>query len=253
MAHKPSARAEARKALDDLKDVANKIGGAVIISSGGQSVTIGSDPPTDGDGVILDASRPRILVRLGEIAVMEIGLILGTGATLESFEALFSIYRAIGSKSGALHWAIADAAAFCEKRWGSTYDKMIEVTGLSYSRISNMATVARKFSLDRRRVKLTFRHHEEVAAIESEEKQDYYLDKAVELKLTAAGLRAFILRSGKPREGGKDAQPARDTEPDWRHLDGRLGDIVIVDECAWFRAGGQLYLICALEGDDAES
>lgn len=65
-----------------------------------------------------------------------------------------------------------------EKAIKSKYERLIQGTDYSYKTLSNFAAVSRRISFPRRRGNLTYTHHVEVAYLNSEEQQDYYLDLA---------------------------------------------------------------------------
>lgn len=58
------------------------------------------------------------------------------------------------------------------------YERLVQQTDYSYKSLSNFAAVSRRIPFPRRRGNLSYSHHAEVAYLDSEEKQDYYLDVA---------------------------------------------------------------------------
>jgi len=65
-----------------------------------------------------------------------------------------------------------------EKATKSKYERLIQGTDYSYKTLSNFAAVSRRIPFPRRRGNLTYTHHVEVAYLDTEEQQDYYLELA---------------------------------------------------------------------------
>jgi hypothetical protein len=84
-----------------------------------------------------------------------------------------------------------------EKRsWDhSIYDEAVAVTGYDIGTLQNLASVARSVDVSRRREKLSFSHHVEVASLD-EALQRLWLDRALEHELSRHELRASI-KAGK--------------------------------------------------------
>ena len=94
-----------------------------------------------------------------------------------SFERWQALGRRIGSINNASSWWLGDWAFYGEGRYGEKYKQAIAVTGLDYQTLRNYAWVAGRFDLSRRRDKLSFAHHAELAAL-PEHEQDKWLDQA---------------------------------------------------------------------------
>jgi hypothetical protein len=79
-------------------------------------------------------------------------------------------------------WWVGDWLLYGEGRkadWGQKYDEAIERTGLAYGTLRNTVFVAKRFSqLSRRRDKLSWAHHQEVAGLPTEKDQDKWLSRA---------------------------------------------------------------------------
>jgi hypothetical protein len=74
-------------------------------------------------------------------------------------------------------WWLADWLLFGESHFSDRYRKAIDETSLDYQTLRNYAWVGRHFDRSRRRARLSFQHHAEVAALPSDE-QDLWLDRA---------------------------------------------------------------------------
>lgn len=79
-------------------------------------------------------------------------------------------------------------------RWGEKYAEAARITGIDAKTLRNIVYVASRFELSRRRDNLTWTHHAEVAALEASE-QEEWLDRAVDLRLSATDLRVEIRSS----------------------------------------------------------
>jgi hypothetical protein len=88
-------------------------------------------------------------------------------------------------------WWLGDWLTYGISRYPDHYRAAVRKTGLDYQTLRNYAWIARKFSLSRRRDKLSFQHHSEVAAM-PERDQDYWLDRAERLGWSRAELRKRI-------------------------------------------------------------
>jgi hypothetical protein len=101
---------------------------------------------------------------------------------------------------------IADSSAWCLGDWliyGKThyvdrYKLAIKAVSLDYQTLRNYAWVARRFDIGRRRDRLSFQHHAEVAALAVED-QEKWLDRAVESTWSVKHLRAQV--KGERTEG----------------------------------------------------
>lgn len=96
--------------------------------------------------------------------------------------------RFIKSAEGAVHWWIGDWIRHGEHAYGEKYTQYIDELGFDYGTLRNDVFVAERIDLSRRRDKLSFAHHQEVARFEPKE-QDELLDKAEKLKVSIRDLR----------------------------------------------------------------
>lgn len=115
------------------------------------------------------------------------------------------IGRQISIISDASGWWLGDWLVFGETRYADRYRRAVAETSLDYQTLRNYAWVARKFTLGRRRAKLSLQHHAEVAALPRGE-QDIWLDRAERFTWSKAELR----RQLKQRGNGSRAKPAVD-------------------------------------------
>jgi hypothetical protein len=74
-------------------------------------------------------------------------------------------------------WCLGDWLIYGQDQYADRYRLAIDSARLDYQTLRNYAWVARRFELSRRRIRLSFQHHAEVAALPPEE-QDRWLDLA---------------------------------------------------------------------------
>ncbi|MGC7102069.1 LmbU family transcriptional regulator [Amycolatopsis lurida] len=79
--------------------------------------------------------------------------------------------------SDASAWWLADWLVYGQSQFPDRYKRAILETSLDYQTLRNYAWVGRKFSSSRRRDKLSFQHHAELASL-SDADQDEWLDRA---------------------------------------------------------------------------
>jgi hypothetical protein len=93
----------------------------------------------------------------------------------------FSSWELIGSQLSLIAdssaWWLGDWLVYGERKYANRYKRAVERTDLDYQTLRNYAWVSRRFPLARRREKLTFGHHAEVAALPGPE-QDLWLRRA---------------------------------------------------------------------------
>lgn len=95
-------------------------------------------------------------------------------------------------------WWLGDWLVYGKANYSDRYQLAIQGAGLRYQTLRNYAWVARRFDHTRRRAKLTFQHHAEVASLPLEE-QEWLLDQAERGSWTTKQLRNAI-RAGRNGE-----------------------------------------------------
>jgi hypothetical protein len=92
----------------------------------------------------------------------------------------FEDWRGVGCQiariSNGSSWWLGDWVNYGERAYGERYRSALDVTQLDYQTLRNYAWVARRFEASRRRERLSFQHHAEVAAL-PEADQDLWLDR----------------------------------------------------------------------------
>jgi hypothetical protein len=121
--------------------------------------------------------------------------------------------RRLGAMSRVSNWWIGDWLQYGAARWGEKYSEAARITGCDVKTLRNIAYVARRFDLSRRRDKLTWTHHAELAALLPEQ-QDEWLERALALRLSPADLRLELraaqrsLQSSSAEESSSPAEPS---------------------------------------------
>lgn len=99
---------------------------------------------------------------------------------------------AVGLQFGAMgrvsNWWIGDWIEYGTAKWGEKYAEASRITCYDVKSLRNIAYVARQVDLSRRRDKLRWSHHAEVASLEPQE-QTRWLDRCLADRLSVADLR----------------------------------------------------------------
>lgn len=102
--------------------------------------------------------------------------------------------RQIARVADSTAWCLGDWLAYGQTRFADRYQQAIVAVGLDYQTLRNYTWVAKRFDLPRRRTKLSFQHHAEVASLTITE-QDIWLDRAEELGWSRNQLRINLQKS----------------------------------------------------------
>jgi hypothetical protein len=94
-----------------------------------------------------------------------------------AFDAWAVIGRKITGLANACAWCTGDWLVYGERAYGERYKTALETTSLDYQTLRNYAWVARRVEPSRRRDRLSFQHHAEVAAL-PEADQELWLSRA---------------------------------------------------------------------------
>ncbi len=119
--------------------------------------------------------------------------------------------RRLGAMSRVSSWWVGDWLQYGASRWGEKYAEAARITGYDVKTLRNMAYVAKRFDLSRRRDKLTWSHHAEVAVLELEE-QDRWLDRAVADHLSVADLRTELRSRNGRHKSQASSEPTELTD-----------------------------------------
>jgi hypothetical protein len=131
------------------------------------------------------------------------------GGSLD-LEAWIRLGMRLGTVGRASAWWLGDWVNYGNARFGEKYSRAARVTGYDVQSLMNMALVASKFQISRRREKLSWSHHAEVAAL-PEEAQERWLDEAEGLRLSVHALRDK-LRVARTQKNWRHQAPRRDED-----------------------------------------
>jgi hypothetical protein len=120
-------------------------------------------------------------------------------------------YR-LGAMSRVSNWWVGDWLQYGTTRWGEKYSEAARITGYDVKTLRNIVYVARRVSLSRRRDKLTWSHHAEIAVLEPRE-QDRWLDRAIRDQLSVADLRTELRSSQRGSRAAAEDHMADEIEP----------------------------------------
>lgn len=107
--------------------------------------------------------------------------------------------RRLGAIGRCSQWWIGDWIRYGTARWGEKYAQAAKVTGYDPKSLRNLAYVASRFDLSRRRDTLSWSHHAELAVLEPGE-QDRWLELASAKRLSVADLRIELRTSRRLAE-----------------------------------------------------
>ncbi|APU21372.1 LmbU family transcriptional regulator [Actinoalloteichus sp. GBA129-24] len=174
--------------------------------------------------------------------VTRTGLLLPKRMAFEKWVGMGSYLSNIMSGSS---WCLGDWLLYGETKFSGRYRDAIELTSLDYQTLRNHAWVARRFPMSRRRDKLSFTHHAEVAALPQPE-QGFWLLKAEEHGWSAKRLRREVRASLLER--GISSGPKRGAGQNPRALN-KGGS---VEDAGAFSPGGTISLKVSVPADCLE-
>jgi hypothetical protein len=138
--------------------------------------------------------------------------------------------RRLGTIGRGVAWWIGDWVNYGNTNFGEKYSRAATITGYDVQSLMNMSYVATRFGGSRRREKLSWSHHAELAALPVEH-QEMWLENAERGRISVHGLREAVRawRAGQPgaRAMSRTGRPRpvvvqanRDPESGPQHGDG---------------------------------
>ncbi len=125
------------------------------------------------DGTMATANDDGTL-QIGRFTLTPTGLRVSRGATREEWEDVGKRLRSVGK---AWVWLVADWMAYGQRQWKVTFEDASLLVGRSVKTLYNWSSIAQNVDISRRREKLDFSHHAEVAKLNPED-QTYWLTQA---------------------------------------------------------------------------
>lgn len=153
----------------------------------------------------------------GKASARRIGLYLPDGLPINVWQRIGKQLYLVSDSSS---WWLGDWLVYGEEVYPDRYRAAIAGTSLDYQTLRNYAWVARKFHVSRRRDKLSFHHHMEVAALCFDE-QEIWLGRAERNNWSRNELRKRVRQSRVTRNGATPATFVRlradaDQEERWQ-------------------------------------
>jgi hypothetical protein len=111
--------------------------------------------------------------------------------------------RKLGAVGRACGWWIGDWLNFGNAAYGEKYSRAARISRYDVQTLMNMAYVASRYEISRRRENISWSHHAELAAMPPD-LQDQWLDRIAADRLTVKDLRAEIRRVKKVEARGLD-------------------------------------------------
>ena len=118
--------------------------------------------------------------------------------------------RRLGVIGRGAGWWIGDWLRYGNEAFGERYVRAARITGYGVQTLMNMVYVASRFQMDRRRERLSWSHHAEVAALEPAD-QDRWLERAEAERFSVRCLREEMRQEQRLRSAeSKGARSPRD-------------------------------------------
>jgi hypothetical protein len=134
------------------------------------------------------------------------------GETLD-LEEWIRLGTRLGSIGRGAAWWIGDWVNYGNAKFGEKYSRAARVTGYDVQSLMNMAYVSSRFQVSRRREMLSWSHHAEVAALSTQE-QEQWLDLAERDRLSVHGLRDKLRVARTQVRPALEENPQPPAEPD---------------------------------------
>ena len=97
-----------------------------------------------------------------------------------SFDEWEQIGVALQRVAAMIQFAVGDWINYGERKWGERYAQAIEEIDAQYQTLRNQRYVAAHVPLSRRRDKLTYSHHAEVAALEATDQERFLIEAEIQ-------------------------------------------------------------------------
>jgi signal transduction histidine kinase len=123
----------------------------------------------------------------------------------------------LGAIGRGVNWWLGDWLRFGNHKFGERYARASRITGYDVQTLMNMVYVATRFEAPRRRDRLSWSHHAELAALD-EASQDEWLTRAEDERLSVRDLRAELRRVTRANESEALAAASPEDAQDPCHL-----------------------------------
>lgn len=127
--------------------------------------------------------------------------------------------RLVGRVGRGVQWWVADLVMYGEAHFSDKWSQGVEAIGYDPRTLTNIAWVAERIAPGRRRASLSFAHHQQVAGLDDQRKQDAWLDRAERKGWTRAELRAAMKEAGDVKgRGGPEEGTAEGADERWQRI-----------------------------------
>ena len=140
-----------------------------------------------------------------------------------SKEEWMDVFKALKQVEGCVQFWIGDCLAYRQQKWGM-YDDIAEETGMDKKTLWEYKNVSQSIKPSARAEQLSYTHHREVASLPPE-KQELFLNKAVEDKLSVRDLRNEIKKEKRNDEARHQSELPKQkfqviyADPPWSYND----------------------------------
>jgi hypothetical protein len=157
-------------------------------------------PTQDAIAIPTDDTPAAIIER--RVKLTDTSMVISEETTFEESVSLYDFIDKIRERG---RWWLGDLVSFMEGKFPDKYTQAIELTGLSYSRLTTVVSVCQRIAAARRRPEASFSMHELIAYLPYQS-GDHLLDRAIKERWTHEELAAAVARSkGEPTAAEKRA------------------------------------------------
>ena len=180
-------------------------GGSALISGIGTGPGIGTQPGAPQARLLRAPAAAPSPAPVRRVMVTGVGLRFPERVGFGTWE---QVGRKLARIANCSAWCLGDWLVYGSYKYSERYRQVLAAVELDYQTLRNYAWVARRFELARRRDRLSFQHHAEVAAAPVED-QDRWLDRAEAGGWSRNELRRQVRSSRvEPLEPAASAGPA---------------------------------------------
>lgn len=155
---------------------------------------------------LADNAPSSVLER--RVKLTDTSMVIAQETTFEEACSLYDFTHTIRERG---RWWLGDIVNFMEDHFPEKYTQAIDLTGLSYSRLTTICSVCRRIEPSRRRKEASFSWHEKVAYLPYQN-ADHLLDRGIKEKWTNEQFEDSVAKAkGEPTKAEKRASKAGST------------------------------------------
>lgn len=165
-----------------------------------------NDLPHTATLEVTDNAPSSVLER--RVKLTDTSMVIDPETTYEEAISLYDFTHVVRERS---RWWLGDIVNFMEDHFPEKYTQAIDLTGLTYSRLTTICSVCRKIEPSRRRKEASFSWHEKVAYLPYQT-ADHLLDRGIKEKWTNEQFEDSVAKAkGEPTKAEKRAAKAGST------------------------------------------